>query len=211
MTRNTAPAPRLTFFRLLGIAVFIVLLVALVAGGLLAAHELRHSRLQAREISRFAQKLDYAFQAAPSDAVRYPAHGPFDRRMGYTELPRFAERLRTRGFELAGQTRFSEPLIDYVDRGFFVPYREKTQAGFSLADCRDETLYRFRYPFNAYPDFAAAPRAAQAARLAALAGLSPEDAALLLAAPAAAPRGDEFMRLVHCAQRVHLALERGTG
>jgi hypothetical protein len=49
----------------------------------------------------------------------------------------------------------------------------------------------------------------------ALAGLSSADAALFLAAPAAnaaqAPRGDEFMRLVHCAQRVHFALERGTG
>lgn len=157
MTRNTTPAPQLTFFRLLGTAVFIVLLVALVAGGLLAAHELGHSRLQAREISRFARTLDYTFQATPSDAVRYPAHGPFDRRMGYTDLPRFAERLRTRGFELIGQTRFSEPLIDYVDRGFFAPYREKTQAGFSLVDCRDETLYRFRYPFSAYPDFAAVP------------------------------------------------------
>jgi len=64
---------------------------------------------------------------------------------------------------------------------------------------------------RAYPDFAQAPPAAQAARLAALAGLSPADAALLLAAPAHEPHGAEFMRLVHCAQRVHFALERGTG
>ncbi|HSG74508.1 MAG TPA: DUF4350 domain-containing protein [Burkholderiales bacterium] len=66
---------------------------------------------------------------------------------------------------------------------------------------------------RAYPDFAHAPRAEQAARLAALAGLAPADAALLLAAPGAAPApgGAEFMHLVHCAQRVHSALERGTG
>jgi hypothetical protein len=78
------------------------------------------------------------------------------------------------------------------------------------AAARDAALRRVT---RAYPDFAAAPRAEQASRLAALAGLSPLPAALLLAAPAAAPapRGDEFMRLVHCAQRVHFALERGTG
>ena len=66
---------------------------------------------------------------------------------------------------------------------------------------------------RAYPDFAAAPGAEQAARLAALAGLSQADAALLLAAPAAPhePGGAEFMHLVRCAQRVHLALERGSG
>lgn len=69
---------------------------------------------------------------------------------------------------------------------------------------------------RAYPDFAHAPRAEQAARLAALCGLAPADAALLLAAPAAPPgaqepSGAEFMHLVHCAQRVHSALERGTG
>jgi hypothetical protein len=80
------------------------------------------------------------------------------------------------------------------------------------AAARDAALRRVT---RTYPDFAAAPDAEQAARLVALAGLSPADAALLLAAPAAnaahAPRGDEFMRLVHCAQRVHFALERGTG
>ena len=157
MTRNNTPAPRLTFFRLLGIAVFIVLLVAVVAGGMLVVHELRYSRLQAREISRFAQKLDYEFKAGPSDAVRYPAHGPFDQRLGYTELPRFAERLQARGYALTGQTRFSEALLDYVDRGFFPPYREKDQAGLALDGCRGESLYRFRYPFHGYADFAAVP------------------------------------------------------
>ena len=75
---------------------------------------------------------------------------------------------------------------------------------------REAALHRVA---RAYPDFAHAPRAEQAARLAALAGLTSADAALLLAAPGAppAPSGAEFMHLVHCAQRVHSALERGTG
>jgi len=75
---------------------------------------------------------------------------------------------------------------------------------------REAALHRVA---RAYPDFAHAPRAEQAARLAALAGLTSADAALLLAAPGAppAPSGAEFMHLVHCAQRVHSALERGSG
>jgi hypothetical protein len=78
---------------------------------------------------------------------------------------------------------------------------------------RDGALHRVA---RAYPDFAHVPRAEQAARLATLAGLASADAALLLAAPAPphgapAPSGAEFMHLVHCAQRVHSALERGSG
>ncbi len=98
-------------------------------------------------------------------------------------------------------------LLDHLRAGGRFLWARGLRARLAAA-ARDAALRRVT---RAYPDFAAAPRAAQAARLAALAGLSPEDAALLLAAPAAAPRGDEFMRLVHCAQRVHLALERGTG
>ncbi|MBT0961988.1 transglycosylase domain-containing protein [Denitromonas iodatirespirans] len=124
---------------------------------MLVVHELRYSRLQAREISRFAQTLDYTFQAGSSNAVRYPTHGPFDQRLGYTELPRFAERLQARGYALIGQTRFSDALLDYTERGFFPPYAEKSQAGFVLDGCRGEPLYRFRYPYHGYADFASVP------------------------------------------------------
>jgi hypothetical protein len=62
---------------------------------------------------------------------------------------------------------------------------------------------------RAYPDFAAATPAERAARLAALAGLQAADAAGLLAPGEGAPSGAELIRLVHSAQRVHVALERG--
>ncbi len=163
MTQNTKPAFPLTFLRLFGWLLFLVLLVGLVAAGILVAHELRFSRLQAQEIARFAEKLDYEMVAGPSEAVRFPTHGPFDQRMGYSQLPRFAERLRERGFELTGQARFSDALMDYTGHGFFASYAEKSQAGLEVADCRGETLYRFRYPFHGYADFAAVPpRVAQA-------------------------------------------------
>ena len=143
--------------RVLGAAAVVSVLVALVAGGVLLVHELHSSRLQARAISRHAAQLDYARVAGHSDAVRYPVHGPFDQRLGYTELPRFSERLHARGFALTGQTRFSQNLLDYVDQGFSPPYAEKTRAGFDVRDCRGAALYDFRYPERAYADFAAVP------------------------------------------------------
>lgn len=158
---RTAAAPSrhrwLRLLRLLGAAALVSALVALVAGGVLLAYELHTSRLQAREISRHAAKLSYAHVAGRSDAVRYPAHGPFDQRLGYTELPRFIERLEDRGFALTAQTRFSRDLLDYVDQGFFPPYAEKTRAGLDVRDCRAAPLYDFRYPYRAYADFAAVP------------------------------------------------------
>jgi len=77
------------------------------------------------------------------------------------------------------------------------------------AAARDAALRRVT---RAYPDFAAAPPAERAARLAALAGLSNAETAALLADDAAhaAPSGAELIRLVHSAQRVHVALERGS-
>lgn len=81
--------------------------------------------------------------------------------------------------------------------------------GGTLADAAREAA--LRRVARAYPDFATASRAERSTRLAALAGLAPGEAdALLASGEAAAPSGGaELIRLVHSAQRVHAALERG--
>lgn len=56
MIQNTKPASPLMLLRLFGWLLFLVLLVGLVAAGILVAHELRFSRLQAQEIARFADR-----------------------------------------------------------------------------------------------------------------------------------------------------------
>ena len=156
--QEPAPAARRRRpWRLFGAAAFLLFVVALVAGGILLRHELDTSRLQAREIARFAARLDYERIAGPSEAVLYPQHGPFDQRLGYTELPRFIERLGARGFALTTQTRFSDALLDYVGQGFFPPYREKARAGLDVLDCRGDALYDFRYPYRGYASFEAVP------------------------------------------------------
>jgi membrane peptidoglycan carboxypeptidase len=139
------------------------LLGILLLAGVLLADEIRNSRLQAIHLARFAAELNYRVLDGASEAIRFPTHGPFDQRLGYSELPRISERLVAHGYRLTRQARHPETLMDYTARGYFPPYREKTSAGLTVTDCRDETLYLFRYPYRGYADFPAVPpRVAQA-------------------------------------------------
>jgi membrane peptidoglycan carboxypeptidase len=140
-----------------------LLAVLLAAGGYWVAEEIETSRFQATQLAAYARSLSFQVLKGPSEAIRFPLHGPFDQRMGYTELPRFAQRLTDRGYALTEQARFSKDLLDYTGHGLFAPYREKTRAGLDMADCRGKPLHGFRYPYRGYADFAAVPpRVAQA-------------------------------------------------
>jgi membrane peptidoglycan carboxypeptidase len=138
-------------------AFWLLLLIILIVLGLAAAKEMRTSRFQAREISKYAASLKYELQPGPSDAIRYPGAGPFDQRLGYSAMGEFLPRLLKRDYVIEAQTRFSPALMNYNDKGFFVPYAEKIQAGLSITDCRGAPLYQFKYPQQLYSSFAAIP------------------------------------------------------
>ena len=135
-----------------------LLVASLVAGGGYAAwHEMHSSKLQALWLSRYANNLDYQLKPGASPSIHFPETGPFDRRLGYAQLPDFLERLTASGFAIEQQVRFSPALQQYVSRGFFVPYAEKFQAGLSIYDCRGEPLYANRYPHQFYETFDQVP------------------------------------------------------
>jgi membrane peptidoglycan carboxypeptidase len=138
-------------------AFWLLLLIILIVLGLAAAKEMRTSKFQAREISKYAASLKYELQPGPSDAIRYPGAGPFDQRLGYSALDEFLPRLLKRNYVVSAQTRFSPALMKYSDKGFFVPYAEKIQAGLSITDCRAAPLYQYKYPQQLYSSFAAIP------------------------------------------------------
>ena len=146
--------PRRSRLKLL---LWLFVLLALLALGLLGYQEIISSRWQAREFSRYAATLNYQLQPGPSDAILFPRSGPFDKRLGYVELPALIERLQARHFLVSRQARFSPALLDYSQRGFFPPYAEKVQAGLSISDCRGEPLYQFQYPQQLYASFEAIP------------------------------------------------------
>jgi len=129
----------------------------LVGAGFWIADEIEHSRLQARHLAEYAASLHYEVVEGVSPAIRFPQHGPFDERMGYGELAKITGRLTANGYVVARQARFSGPLLDYVERGYFPPYAEKSAAGIAISDCRGDSIYRFRYPYRGYPDFSAVP------------------------------------------------------
>ncbi|WP_202621802.1 transglycosylase domain-containing protein [Pontibacter russatus] len=120
-------------------------------------YEARTSRLQAREISRYAASLAYDLQPGLSDSVVYPGNGPFDKRLGYAQLPNLLNRGRQHGMEVAFQSCFSPSLLEYTSRGYFAPYQEKTQTGLNIIDSRGESVYQSLYPRLIYDSFEAVP------------------------------------------------------
>lgn len=114
---------------------------------------MQSSRWQAYYLSRLDRRMSYRVQAGPSEAIRFPDHGPYDLRLGYAQLPGFGRRLAREGFSVASQARISPEMARLMDRGFFAPYREKNQAGLRLFDCDGLALYRRRFPRLAYAGF----------------------------------------------------------
>ncbi|HWT69196.1 MAG TPA: transglycosylase domain-containing protein [Pseudomonas sp.] len=138
-------------------AFWLLLLIIATVVGLAAQKEMRTSRFQARELSKFAKTLSYELKPGPSDAVRYPGAGPFDLRLGYSSLGEFLPRLIKRDYVVSAQTRFSPALMKYTDKGLFVPYSEKIQAGLSITDCKAAPLYQYNYPQQLYSSFESIP------------------------------------------------------
>jgi hypothetical protein len=70
---------------------------------------------------------------------------------------------------------------------------------------RDAALRRLA---RTQPDFAVAPQSEKISRLAALTGISHEEASRFLSAGGTL-HGADFIKLAHHAQRMHAALEKG--
>ena len=155
-TLNQAP---FTSRRVGGVFVLLVLLALLVGLAQLAWSEMRTSQWQAKFFSEWAQRMQYTLQpgAAPAAAVRYPLDGPYDERAGYASLPVFLDRLQTKEFQITQQARMSPDMVAGIDQGLFAPYREKSQLGLSVLDCRKQPLFEARFPERVYTDFSQAP------------------------------------------------------
>ncbi|MFN3987667.1 MAG: transglycosylase domain-containing protein [Rhodocyclaceae bacterium] len=138
---------------------WILATLALLATGLGASlwHEAQHAELQARYLAPYAAGLDYQLQPGTSERIAFPEHGPFNHRLGYTTLPDFSARLSPRGYRVARQVQFSEPLLEHAARGLSVPYREKSHAGLEISERHGQSVFAFRYPARGYPAFDAVP------------------------------------------------------
>ena len=123
--------------RLPGFLVVLALAIALAA----LLFEMQTSWLQAHLLSGYSQTLSWRLAPGPSQAIHFPAAGPYDQRLGYARLGSFLPRLDERGFAILSQAEFSPALMHYSQQGLFIPYAEKSQAGLTLFDCRNEPLH----------------------------------------------------------------------
>jgi membrane peptidoglycan carboxypeptidase len=121
------------------------------------ATESRSFWLQSALLSRIAGGLDFALGTGPSPRIRFPSVGPYDERRGYTDLPRFIDRLAERGYRIEQQARLSERHLALIERGVFPIYKEQTQAGLKVLDRQDAPVFEARFPERIYPDFDAVP------------------------------------------------------
>lgn len=120
-------------------------------------HESREAQFQADFFHRLATKAHFKLEAGPSSAIRYPQESPYDERLGYTNLPVFLQRLNSRDYVIKQQARMSPGMLELVDQGAFAPYHEKTRVGLQISDCRNDILFKSRFPERVYADFDAMP------------------------------------------------------
>jgi len=112
--------------------------------------ELRTSIGQAVLLSNWAGGMSYAVEPGPSTQVRFPAHGPYNDRLGYSQLSVFTDRLVDRDYEVSAQARMSLPMRLTMDAGLYPVYPHKDQAGLAVRDHRGRDLFEVRYPGRAY-------------------------------------------------------------
>ena len=130
-------------------------LVAIVAAGV--TWEVHSSALQARVLSRVAETMTFHLRQGPAAGVQFPTSGPYDERLGYTAIPKFIDRLGQQGYAVERQAEVTPDLRDFIERGGYAVYREKSQAGLTILDRDGVSLYAKHYPDSAYRDFEAVP------------------------------------------------------
>lgn len=128
-----------------------------IAIGTAVIWELETATLQSRFISRYAADIRHWVEPGANPELRFPGHGPYDQRLGYSQLPDLLPRLETRGFEIVAQARVSPRFEKALDAGLFPIYESKSQAGLQIADRTGQLLFDRIYPERAFGSFENVP------------------------------------------------------
>jgi membrane peptidoglycan carboxypeptidase len=120
-------------------------------------HEVRTSALQSRVFSYWASQINYTVAPGASSSIVFPHSGPFDARLGYSQIPNFQSRLESQGFAVAEQARVSPVLKQTARRGITPPYRESASAGLAIRSSEDLVLYETSAPGQLFQTFEEIP------------------------------------------------------
>ncbi|MFC3188544.1 transglycosylase domain-containing protein [Shewanella intestini] len=130
----------------------LLLPILVLALGYFITFEVNHSFYQAKLLHYGASQLQTSLKPQATSMVRYPQYGPFDKRMGYVDLPLMLDKLQAQGYRITAQAQFSPQLMQYSKLGLFTPFREKAQAGLTIDDCSAKSQFNFAYPHDVYRD-----------------------------------------------------------
>ncbi|MCJ7629077.1 MAG: hypothetical protein MUO50_11910, partial [Longimicrobiales bacterium] len=133
---------------------FLALLLLL---AVLAFAEAHTSWLQARWFSRLAQEATFELAEGPNPTPRFPGSGPYDERLGYTQLPAMVEKAESAGYEVVSQARLSEGFESLLDWGVFPSYQVKDRAGLELLDTEGRLFFEALHPRRVYAAFDSVP------------------------------------------------------
>ena len=115
--------------------------------------ELDRSWVEAQVVARLDDHLGFQIAPGPSDSIRFPKFGPYDKRLGYTQIPSMIERLSERNFTIEQQARVSPPMRVFVDLGGYAVFHEKSESGLLLRDASGQVLGGTSYPNRVFRDF----------------------------------------------------------
>ncbi len=127
--------------------------IVVAAACLAGYYEIKTSSYQAKFISRYTDDLRYRVADGPSDKIIFPRQGPYDIRLGYVQLPVFLEKLQQKGMVISRQARFNESLINYAEKGLYIPFNEKSRGGLQILDASGQAIYRTNNRQRMYRNF----------------------------------------------------------
>ena len=135
----------------------LVLLAVLGVLGWAGYKEMNSSALQSAFFTDLDRGMAYAVQPGASESIRWPAGGPYDDRLGYSQLPQFISLLDRHGFAVKSQARWSPGLDKFVGEGAFPIYPEKARSGLKIFDRNGAEIYGAHTPERVFQNFRQIP------------------------------------------------------
>jgi membrane peptidoglycan carboxypeptidase len=148
--QTTATSKKRRRFRPYPLSLSILIITVCLTAGY---YESQTSKLQAKYIAGYAAKLQYHVEEGESSSIVFPKKGPYDKRLGYVQLPTMLDKLKRRGMEITSQARFSPDLGQFASHDLYIPFDEKSQAGLHILDCSRLSMYRMTNPKRVYSRF----------------------------------------------------------
>ncbi|MEK7397222.1 MAG: transglycosylase domain-containing protein, partial [Candidatus Poribacteria bacterium] len=119
--------------------------------------EVQTSQIQAQLLSYVSSFFSYWTEPEASEDIRYPHSGPYDQRLGYSQLHDYKDSLIEKGYKVESQARFSPALMTATKHGLFTIYKEKTRAGLQIYDRDNNMISSSFYPQRIYQNLESIP------------------------------------------------------